>query len=215
MRSLAIFLMLMFTINTSAQNPTSVFRFIEGVDYTVLDQPVRTITGDKIEVTEAFSYLCGHCFNFETLLQNWKNSLADDTELVQLHVIFQDSFKHYARIFYTAKALGVAENVNLETFRSIHLQKKRLKSVSKVQELFKSQGIAPEKFREKFNSFGVDKEVRLSASRTKAMRIAGTPQMIVDGRYSVTAPAPRDGGHKKMLEVVDYLLNKIRTERNR
>ncbi len=213
MRSLVFFLMLIFTISTSAQNATSVFRYIEGVDYTLLDQPVKTIAGDKIEVAEAFSYLCGHCFNFESLLQNWEKTLADDVELVQLHVVFQDSMKHYARIFYTAKALGVTEIINLETFKSIHLQKKRLKSVSKVQELFKLQGIAPEKFREKFNSFGVDKEVRTADSRTKAMKITSTPQMIVDGRYSVSAP--REGGHKRMLEVVDYLLNKIRTERNR
>ncbi len=213
MRSIAILLMLMFSVNASAQNTVSVFRYIEGVDYTLLDQPVSTNTGDKIEVTEAFSYLCGHCFNFETLLQTWEKTLADDTELVQLHVVYQDSMKHYARIFYTAKALGVTDIINQATFKSIHLQKKRLKSVSKVQELFKVQGIAPEKFRGKFNSFGVDKEVRLASSRTRAMKITGTPQMIVDGRYSVTVT--NEGGHKRMLEVVDYLLNKIRTERKR
>jgi len=213
MRSLAIFLMLMFTVTTSAQNTTSVFRYIEGVDYTRLDQPVRTITGDKIEVTSAFSYLCGHCFNFETPLNKWKKTLGDDAELVKLHVVFQDSMKHYARILYTAKALGVQEDVSLAAFKLIHLQKKRLRTVSKVQELFKVHGIAPEQFRKKYNSFGVDKDVRLATSRTRAMKISGTPQMIVDGRYSVSVTT--ESGQEGMLEVVNFLLNKIRAERKR
>ena len=213
MRSLAIILMLIITSTTFAQNNASVFRYIEGIDYKRLDKPVRTVTGDKIEVTEAFSYLCGHCFNFETILLKWKETLADDTELVQLHVVFQDSMKHYARILYTAQALGVSEKVSLDTFKSIHLQKKRLKSVKQVQKIFQLHGVSPEKFREKFYSFGVDKEVRLAASRTRSMEIAGTPQMIVDGRFSVQVTV--DGGQKGMLEVVDFLLNKIRAERKR
>ncbi len=213
MRSLVIIFTLLLTLNVSAQNKNSVFRFIEGVDYQLLQQPVKTITGDKIEVTEAFSYLCSHCYNFEPILNEWAKGLADDVELVKLHVVFQPSMKHYAKILYTAKALGIEDKVNPVTFSAIHIQKNRLRNESKVAELFTSLGIKPEDFKRSFKSFGVDKEVRQASARTRAMKIAGTPQMIIDGKYSVTVT--RETGHKGMLEVVDYLINKVRTDRAR
>jgi len=213
MRSLVIILMLLFSFDISAQSNNSVFRFIEGMDYKLLPQPVKTMTGDKIEVTEAFSYLCGHCYSFEPVLNKWKKGLAEDVELVKLHVVFQPAMKNYAKIMYTGNALGIADKVNSATFRAIHLQNNRLRNEKKIAELFQSLGVTAEKFKSTYKSFGVDKDVRLASNRTRAMKITGTPQMIVDGRYTVSVT--RETGHKGMLEVVDFLINKIRAERGK
>ena len=55
-----------------------------GTHYTLLDQPVRTRSKDKIEVVELFWYGCGHCYNFEPLIQRWKRGLPD--EIGRAHV---------------------------------------------------------------------------------------------------------------------------------
>ena len=221
MRYLATFLALLLSFNVSAQDnvsapdkvaaPNYMAKYIEGVDYQLLSPAVRTISKGKIEVTEAFSYVCGHCYNIEATLKKWQKTLADDVALVKLPVVFKASMEHYARIYYTGKALKISEQVTDAAFRAIHIQNNRLKSKKSVLALFASLGISAEKFNEKVSSFGVDKQVREASARTRAMKITGTPQMIVDGRFSVSVT--REGGHEGMLKVVDYLVQEIRAKR--
>ncbi len=214
MRYLAIlFIVALFSVNISAQNSNPMARFVEGVDYQILKTPVKPLKKGKIEVTEAFSYVCGHCFTFESILNKWKKSLADDVTLVKLPVVFQESMKHYARIMYTAEALGVADQVNGLVFRAIHIEKKRLKNANRISPIFESVGVSAEKFKKTFKSFGIDSQVRQASIRTRAMKISGTPQMVVDGRYSVSVPPQEKGGQPQMLKIVDFLLDKIRLER--
>ncbi|MCP3674410.1 MAG: thiol:disulfide interchange protein DsbA/DsbL [Gammaproteobacteria bacterium] len=211
MRYLAtLFLVILLSVNASAQN-SPMARFIEGIDYQILETPVKTLKKDKIEVTEAFSYICGHCFTFESPLNKWKKTLADDVAFVKLPVIFRDNMNHYARIMYTAEALGVADQVNKLVFRAIHIEKKRIRNANKVAPLFESAGIPAEKFEKIYKSFGIDSQVRQASVRTRAMKITGTPQIVVDGRYTVSVP--RKGGHPQMLKIVDFLVDKIRSER--
>lgn len=215
MRYLSTIFLLVLSLGVYAEEKKAtqsyISKYIEGVDYQLMASPVRTITKDKIEVTEAFSYLCGHCYNFEALLNKWHQSIAKDVELVKLPVVFQPSMEHYARIMYTAEALNILDKVSALVFKAIHIDKNRLISETKVSEIFESLGISAEKFKSTFNSFGVDSQVRKASARTRAMKITGTPQMIVDGRFSVSAT--KDLGHEGMLRVVDFLVAKVRTER--
>jgi len=176
-----------------------------------LTNPVKTVTADKIELTEAFSYLCGHCNTFEPLLNKWKKGLADDVQLVKLHVIFQPALQHYARILYTAEALGVAEQINAATFHAIHMKRERLRTEQKVLPMFTALGISAEQFKTTFHSSAVDNAVSKAGVRTRTMNIQSTPQMIVNGRYAVTVT--RELGHDGMLKVVDFLVDEIRAER--
>ena len=215
MRYLVTVLAIVLSINVLAQNNNSAARYaakyVEGVDYQLLSPPTRNITRGKIEVTEAFSYVCGHCYTFEATLNKWQKTLADDVALVKLPVVFQASMEHYARIYYTGKALKISEQVTEAAFKAIHIQNNRLKSKKSVTALFASLGISAEKFNEKVASFGVDKQVREAGARTRAMKITGTPQMIVNGRYSVAVTS--EGGHEGMLKVVDFLVDEIRAKR--
>ena len=216
MRYLGTVLLLVLSLGVYAEEKNTsqnyFSKYIEGVDYQRLDSPVNTITKDKIEVTEAFSYLCGHCYNFEPLIIKWHQSIAKDVELVKLPVVFQPSMEHYARIMYTAQALNILDEASAVVFKAIHIDKQRLISASKVSALFEPLGISAEKFSSTFNSFGVDSQVRKASARTRAMKIASTPQMVVDGRFSVSAT--REFGHEGMLKVVDFLVAKVRAERS-
>ena len=44
--------------------------------YTVLSEPITTSSGDKIEVVELFWYGCGHCYQLEPAVDNWKKKHA-------------------------------------------------------------------------------------------------------------------------------------------
>lgn len=215
MRQIATIIMLFISFNSFAAEtktmPSFVSKYIQGIDYQLLANPVRTITGDKIEVTEAFSYVCGHCYTFEPTLEKWHRAIAPDVQLVKLPVVFQPSMEHYARIMYTAKSLKIQDKASAATFKAIHIQKKRLKNEKAVSALFESLGVAPDEFKKTFNSFGVNMQVKQASARTRAFKITGTPQMIVDGRYSVSVT--RETGHAGMLKVVDFLISKVRAEK--
>ncbi|MFT5084576.1 MAG: thiol:disulfide interchange protein DsbA [Lentisphaeria bacterium] len=184
--------------------------YVEGVDYKKLSTPVRTITPGKIEVTEAFAYTCGHCFHFEPLLQAWKKQLGEDVELVRLPVIWRPNMQLLARIMYTGKALKMSEALDARVFNLFHVEKKSVDSEGTAGLVFKALGVDEQTFKKTFNSFGVSSQVQQADARTRSMQITGTPQLIVDGRYSVSAT--KTLGHQGMLKVANFLIEKVRAE---
>lgn len=210
MRILTMLLGCVFSFAVWAQGP-SVERYTQGVHYELLDKPVKTITPGKIEVTEAFAYSCGHCYNFEPLILSWEKKLADDVELVKLPVIWRNSMQPLARIMYTGKSLNKYKEVNARVFTALHKERKRLGTEDEIAKIFEDVGVSKEDFKKTYNSFSVNTQVKQAQARTHSMKITGTPQMIVDGRYSVAAT--REMGHEGMLEVVDFLVEKIRAEK--
>lgn len=186
-------------------------KFKEGEHYKVLASPVRTITPGKIEVTEAYAYSCGHCFKFEPLIKAWEKNIADDVKLVKLPVVWNPSMQILARTMYTGEALGMKDEVNARVFDHFHVDHKQLKDEDDVAAIFAELGVSKDKFSKTFNSFGVSSQVQQAESRTKSMDVRGTPQMIVDGKYTVSAT--RDLGHEGMLQVVNFLIEKARAEK--
>ena len=212
MRLLITLFILISSTLSFAQTNKSLARYVEGVDYQVLPKAVRTITGDKIEVTEAFSFLCGHCYRFETPLKKWHKTIADDVQLVKMHVVFQARMEHFARILYTGEVLNISDKLNAATFRAIHIDRKTLRSPSEVAQLFESVGIPAKEYYKASKSFGVNTKVKQAGLRTRSMQISSTPQLVVDGRYLITITQAL--GQQGVLDVVDFLINKVRSERN-
>lgn len=210
MRVVILVLGFIFSLAACAQG-NDVEKFKEGVHYKVLPKAVKTITPGKIEVTEAFAYTCGHCYNFEPLILAWAKKAPSDVELVKLPVIWRQSMQVLARIMYTGKALGIPEEVDAQIFKAIHKDRNQLGSEAAIAAVFKELGVSAEKFKKTFNSFGVSSMVQQADARTRSMNITGTPQMVVDGRYTVSAG--KDLGHDGMLEVVDFLIEKVRAEK--
>ena len=210
MRILTLVLGFMLSLGACAQEKAGE-QYKAGEHYKVLDKPVRTITPGKIEVTEAFSYTCGHCYNFEPRITAWAKNAPEDVALVKLPVIWRPSMQFLARIMYTGEALGMGHEVNEKVFDAIHKQKKKMASEDEVAELFAELGVDNEKFKKTFNSFGVSSKVQQADARTRSMKVTGTPQMIIDGRYTVSAT--KKMGHAGMLKVVDFLVEKVRAEK--
>lgn len=206
MRLLVAFAALVMSLAACADAGTE--KYQAGKHYQVLDTPVRTANPDKIEVTEVFWYGCGHCYHFETPLKPWVAGLADDVTFVKSPAMWHKTMELHARAFYAAKVLGVEEQLNTPLFEALNVRKERLDDEAEIRELFVANGVEGDKFDKVFNSFGVTGQVRQADARARSYRITGTPELVVNGKYRISAKDA--GGQQQMLEVANYLIEKER-----
>ena len=195
----------------AAQQGSLPLRYLEGDHYIVLPEPVPVADPDKIEVVEVFWYACSHCFRLEPQVRNFEKNLDEDVNFVHIPAIWQPIMDTHARIFYTAQELGVAETIHQGVFNAIHLDRKQLKDVDEVADLFANYGIDKDKVIKTFSGASVTDKLKQDYDKVRAYQITGTPQLIVDGRYRVEAS--KSLSQDDMFKVVKFLVNKVRSER--
>lgn len=185
--------------------------YVEGTHYERLPDTAAS-DSDQIEVIEIFWYGCSHCFDFEPMLKEWARDLEEDVVLKKSPAMWdrQGIMANHARIYYTARALGVLDTIHPAAFRALNVEGEKLRTEEAIADFFVSHGVDREEFTSAFNSFGVDSAVRQAEARQRTYRIQGTPEIIVDGTYRVAARMA--GSHQEVLEVTDYLIDRIRNE---
>lgn len=179
-----------------------------GVHYEILPQSVRTADPKKIEVNEVFSYQCGHCYNFQELVDKWVATLPDDVDFQRTHAVWNAPMEVYAKAYYSAVAMGVVNDVHLPVFEAIHLKQQAVRNQQDILKIFVEQGVDEERFTRVFNSFGVNSMVNQGKARTGAYRTQGTPEIVVNGRYRLSSRM--SGGLSGMLDVARFLIAKER-----
>jgi thiol:disulfide interchange protein DsbA len=183
-------------------------QFVAGKDYMVIASPVRTSDPKKIEVTEVFWYGCPHCNDFRPGFERWKKQQPADVNVQHSPGMWNNRMKTHAQIFYTAKALGLLDAMHKEIFEAYHIKKQKLLKNKEIYGLFAKHGIEKEKFEKTFNSFGVKSMVQQADSRARGYGITGTPEVIVNGKYRISASMT--GTQARMMEVAEYLIEKER-----
>ena len=181
--------------------------WVEGEHYDLITPVIRGTT-DKIEVTEFFWYGCGHCYNFEPQVVQWKKTLDDDVVVKGSPAMWNSLMEVHAKAFYAAEVLGVLDKVHMPLFQAINVDRKRLSSEDELADLFEANGVAREDFSKAFNSFGVGSQVRQANARARAAKITGTPEMMVAGKYRISTR--KAGGQANMLKIASYLIEKER-----
>jgi len=182
--------------------------YTEGKDYVVLAEPVRPADASRIEVAEAFSFLCPHCRDFEPLLQAWTKKQPADVVLVQTHASFNHNWPIYQRGYYTMLSLGVKDKAQEGVFNTIYVAKKELLTAEAWADFLSLYGVDKQKTISTFNSFGVNSQVKQADNRVRDFKVTSTPNVIVDGRFRVTA-----SNHEEILKVAQFLVDKVRAER--
>lgn len=180
--------------------------FIQGEDYVVLDEPVPTRDGGKVEVVEAFAYGCPHCFGVEPHIAAWRQRQGTRVDFWHLPAVWNESMRLYAQVFYTAREMGIVEKMHLPLFNAIIAQQRQLRSPSELANFFAEHGVDKSDFIQVFNSTAVELEVEGAEERVRRYEISGVPQFIVNGKYRIDPV--RAGGRKEMLDVVDFLVRK-------
>jgi thiol:disulfide interchange protein DsbA len=123
--------------------------------------------------------------------------------------VFNKDWELLAQAYYTAEVLGVVEKVHTPIFNAIHMESVDLRDPRLLAQLFeKHAGVKPEQFNDVYNAFSVRSKVQQAVGKGKAYRITGVPTLIVNGKYRVDGQMA--GNNTRMLEVVDFLIEKER-----
>lgn len=176
-----------------------------GRAFTELNPPLNVDAGDKIEVAEFFWYGCIHCYNLEPHIEGWLKRIPQDVAFRRIPAVFNQRMAEDAAIFYSFEALGLVEKLHRPLFDAIHKNGLKTADRGALNDWLQKNGVDPAKFAETMKSFGVQSKVRRAAQQTVTAKIDGTPAMVVDGRYSISAEqAGRAGLVKTAEQVVDY-----------
>lgn len=181
-----------------------------GKHYELIEPPQATTTGDKIEVVEAFSYACPHCNQVAPLVESIKKALPAKAAFVYLPVQFtSDAWKTYARAFYTAQALGIAEKAHADVFRAIYVDKKlsgNAPSMESLAEFYSKYGVSAADFLATSKSFAIETRLKRNEALVKAYGVDGTPSFIVNGKYRLSGQSA--GGFDKVEALIQFLVAK-------
>jgi thiol:disulfide interchange protein DsbA len=195
------------TPTTAAATSTPVI----GTDYTELaDGRKFQPDGGKIEVVEVFGYTCSHCAHLEPALAEWKARLPQDVELTYVPGVFGGYWNDYARAYYAADALGALNKTHAATFKALH-QDNRLPPTGSNAEIvgdyYAGLGVDKAAFVAAYNSPETEAKLKHALEFAMANKVAGTPVIIVDGRYSVALDSR---GPEHMFRTIDWLIGQQR-----
>lgn len=182
-----------------------------GVDYIVIPngQPYAPLDG-KVEVAEAFGYVCPHCAHFEPILKAWKAKQPANVRFVSVPAPFGGPWDTYARAYFAAEAAGLTEKTHDAVFSAIHTERTLPPNAAadQIAAFYGRHGADVAAFAGTMRSFAIEAKLnhaRQFLSRTEVPGTAdiGTPMMIVNGKYRIDVS---EAGYEKMLDTVDKLV---------
>lgn len=181
----------------------------EGRDYVVINPAVPpSAPAGTIEVIEVFGYSCIHCANLQPIVDQWKAQLPEDVHFSYMPAIFGGAWEIYGRAYYAAETMGILGKAHSAVFNALHVERRPVRSVEDVADLFVEHGVTREDFMASMNSFAVNAKVARAQQTVQRYGVEGTPAMIVAGKYRVMTP--REGGFEALLQIVDALVARER-----
>jgi protein dithiol oxidoreductase (disulfide-forming) len=210
LRRALLLLALTFPLAATAQ-----LRWVPGQHYTVLPAPAPTnASPGRIEVTEAFSYGCTHCFHAQAEIAQIKASLPADAVMTYVHASFNpaEGWPVFQRAWLTAKKLGIAEALHEATFAAIWESREIPQTSPTIEQLARFYAristIKEADFLSLAKSPEITAEMKREDSLVEAYRVPGTPALIVNGRYLINNTAV--GSWQGVRELIGFLVGQER-----
>jgi thiol:disulfide interchange protein DsbA len=198
----------LITAMAAAMTPISLRAQVAAQGYTSLQGALPVENPAKVEVAEFFWYGCIHCYNLEPVLAAWLPKLPADAYFRRIPAIFNERWAHDATIYYAFESLGVLEKLHRPFFDAIHRDRLRTDNPAALGEWLTKNGLDPQKFGTTMKSFGVQSKTKRASQLTGASRIEGTPALMVQGRYTISAEQGRSP--EGMLANADQLVVVVR-----
>ncbi len=181
---------------------------VEGRDYTVVEdgKPWGGIDG-KIEVLEVFAYTCGHCADFQPMLDAWVRKQPADVRFEYLPAAY-DLRNAYSRGFFAAQAKGAVERVHAPMFRAVHHDRLLANNatIDEVSWFLGEHGLDVAAAKAAMASPAVDALMQRARDFQVAIQLRGTPTLVVAGRYMVLART-----HEDALRITEQLVARVRS----
>jgi thiol:disulfide interchange protein DsbA len=192
-----------------SQKPASNAPVRADVEYRVIKpQPLSVTNG--IEVIDFFWYGCPHCHNLQPALERWISRKPADITVRRIPAILRDSWAPHARIYYTLEALGEVERLHQRVYYSYHVEELALSKAEVVSDWAVRNGISRERWDEAYNSAAVQRKVDEAAKLSRAYNVAGTPSLVVNGRYLTSSSMSES--LNGVIVILDGLVQKVRSE---
>ena len=193
----------------------------DGAEYRTLPEVQNTDSGNKVEVTEFFSYNCPHCNIFEPVLAAWVKKNADKIVLKRVHVALLGGDVALQRTYLTLETMGLAEQNHVKLFDAVHQQRMRISDDETAFAWAGKAGLDRDKFISTFRSFGLQSKVNRSQALTRAYKVDSWPMIAIGGRYltspyvagSATPGLDEPQQQQAALQVMDYLVAKVKAEK--
>ena len=184
---------------------TSQAEFVAGKNFIVIEKPVETETGEKVEVRELFWYFCPHCFSVHPMLEDWMKTMDSSAQLVLQPAVFP-GWEYGSTFYYVLEELGELDRLHSALFNAIHIQKLNFKTQQDFVTWLSLNGVNEDNANKVYESFPVKVAVNKAKANTYKYRITGVPAFIVNGKYMVNSTSA--GSQEKIFEVIDYLIQK-------
>jgi thiol:disulfide interchange protein DsbA len=196
--------------------------FTEGDQYVTLPAPHQRLSAEgKVEVVEVFSYGCIHCAHFAPTAEELRKSLPKGVVFKLLPAPFNDAWMPFARAYYAARQLGVADKCNDAMYDAVWKSGElsamnqagnglkphdALPSIEDAAKVYARCGADPKEFVAVANSFSINTQTRRADDLVKAYGVNSTPTIVVNGKYRFS---PGDaGGYPQTIELVKWLVAK-------
>lgn len=184
--------------------PAAAQDYRAGTDYHDLPGQVQTVSDDRIEVVEFFTYACEHCFVFEPILAAWERGLPEDVVLRRVPIAIGEPGRRYARIFYTAQSLGLLDRLHAPLFEGTQRHRLVFRSDADIRAYFITRGADAAAFDRAWNSAEVEQLINQGSLLAGLYGVDEVPSIGVNGRYRVVAR--ESGTYQRFLRIVDALV---------
>lgn len=196
-------------------------KWVEGTSY-VRVNPVQhtTVPAGKVEVLEVFSYGCPACNQFQTVIEQLQKQLPANAQMAFLHASFkpEESWPVFQRGYFAAQSLGIAEKAHQGIYDAIwktgelgivdpnsgglKRQQPTINDVAKRYE--RLTGVKQAAFLAAANSSSTDAKMRSADAQIQAMRVPGTPCIVINGKYRVNLDSVRSVD--ELVDMVKFLV---------
>jgi thiol:disulfide interchange protein DsbA len=130
-------------------------------------------------------------------------------DFVMLPAALGRSWEPHARAYYALESMGELDKVHDALFDALAGEHQQLNTPEALADFVADHGVDRDEFLKNYNSFGVNARMQQAQSKIRGARITGVPTMLVNGKYKVSASMA--GSHEAVLKVVDYLIDKERS----
>jgi protein dithiol oxidoreductase (disulfide-forming) len=183
---------------------------VEGVDYVVVPNGQSFDTpADKVEIVEFFGYVCPFCAAVQPTTAAMKAKLPPDVNFIYIPAPFGSMWDNYAKAYYAAEAMGIADKSHDSMYRAIHIDKtlKGELGMDKPEEIaafYGQYGVDVGQFLSTMQSFAIASKVnRARQYMTDSFNgeQMGTPSFLVAGKYRVKGKSIDD-----MFRIINQLV---------
>jgi thiol:disulfide interchange protein DsbA len=184
---------------------------VAGRDYQLLEPP-RAAARERIEVIEFFWYGCPVCYEAEPHLARWLQA-TPDVRLQRVPAVSDEGWEAFARAYYALEALGALERLHWPLYDNHHFDNRRLDEEPNLLAWVAANGVDAARFKETLHAVETRQKVEYARRQLGAYGVRGVPTFVVDGRYLTSARMA--GGVTQVMEVLEFLAARVRTERAR